>query len=389
MKTSIFQELYKENRNLRLVNAAIFSQVYSDESVLVKDLIYPEYSVLNKSTRFINLTRKYNTNLDVFANAFWKLANEIENQDFRDFLIGLNKQNSISTMDVTNGNGVSVYFPYSQQFPPEDPNGGGYYAPITTLTTATAEADEGWGTLPYYINGVFQYNLQVIVNDDFAYYNPTHIIGVNGIEPYGGDATFEAPLPPPAPPGVSRVYIGEGVCFINYDKLFSTNGNGGGSEIKFNRLGGYLQPTNGQITNFQDVVSVKFSRRDTRNDTWKRIYGLWHPDWVPNDNEQVLAIYEEDNTSTQTFTGSLGTTLTITPGNTITGSIGYSVTIQSQDEIIRQLKISRHSYFAGAFQNQGSGFRTDDTFLPLPFTHGWPIYDGGADVAYSWPYNTY
>ncbi len=47
------------------------------------------------------------------------------------------------------------------------------------------------------------------------------------------------------------------------------------------------------------------------------------------------------------------------------------------------------SYFADAFQNQ------DTTFLPLPYTHGWPAYDvhywdkTGANVGWTWPYNTF
>lgn len=391
--TTIFKELYKDNKNLRLVNAAIFSKVYSDESVLVKDLIYPENSALNKSKKFVTLSKQFNTNLDDFSNDFWKEANKVEDIEFEKFLVGLNNQNVITTLGDGGGD-VSVYFPYSEEFVPQDPDlGGGYYGPVTSISTATADADEGWGEMPYYINGVFQYYSPVLINDEFAYQNPTHILGVNGIEYYGDFVPMEAPPPPPPPPGISRVFIGEGLCKKQYDRLISFSGNGGGSELKYNRLTGYLQPVNGQITTFQDIVSVGFSRKDIRDKKWKKVYTVWHPDWVPNDNEQVMAIYEEDNTNTQTFTGSLGTTLTISPGNTVTGSIGYSLTVQSQDDIIRQLKISRHSYFGGAFQNQGWGFSDDGTYLPLPFTHGWPRIDGnkdgGAEVCWTWPYNVY
>ncbi len=391
--TTVFKELYKENKNLRLVNAAIFSKVYSDESVLLRDLIYPEISVLKKSSKFLKLSNQFKTNLDDFASAFWKEANKVEDIEFEKFLIGLNNQNVIATLGDGGGD-VSVYFPYSEEFVPQDPDlGGGYYGPVTSISTATADADEGWGEMPYYINGVFQYYSPVLINDEFAYENPTHIIGVNGIEYYGDDVPMEAPPPPPPPPGISRVFIGEGLCKKQYDKLISFSGNGGGSEIKYNRLTGYLQPVNGQVTTFQDIVSVGFSRKDIRDKRWKKVYTIWHPDWVPNDNEQVMAIYEEDNTNSQTITGSLGTTLTISPGNTVTGSIGYTLTIQSQDDIIRQLKISRHTYFGGAFQDQGWGFSDDATFLPLPFTHGWPRIDGkkdgGAEVCWTWPYNVY
>lgn len=203
-----------------------------------------------------------------------------------------------------------------------------------------------------------------------------------------------APPPPPPPPGVSRVYIGEGLCKHQYDRLISFSGNGGGSEIKYCHLTGYLQPVNGQVTTFQDIVSVNFSRGDIHNKRWLRTYSVWDDDWNSNDLEQVLCIYEEDNTNTRTFNASLKTTLD-SIGIPVQGSIGYSITIQSQDDIIRELKISRNSYFAGAFQDQGQGFSSDATFLPLPFTHGWPAYDvhyqykTGADVGWTWPYNTF
>jgi hypothetical protein len=158
-------------------------------------------------------------------------------------------------------------------------------------------------------------------------------------------------------------------------------------------LTGYLQPVNGHVTTFQDIVSVNFTRKNIRQKKWLRNCTIWDDDWPSADLEKVLCIYEEDNTNTKTFNGSLGTTVTVTPGSTITGTIGYTVSVVSQDEIIRELKISRNSYFAGAFQDQAWGFSSDATFLPLPFTHGWPYYDtnggGGANVGWTWPYNTY
>ena len=107
---------------------------------------------------------------------------------------------------------------------------------------------------------------------------------------------------------------------------------------------------------------------------------LWDADWASTNTEQIFAIYEEDNKNTVTFNGSLGTTVTIpstptTPGITASGTVGFSVTRQSQDDIIRQLKISRNAYFRGSFLDQGFGFSGDFSFLPPPPTHGWPHYD--------------
>lgn len=393
--TDIFKELYKVKTNIEVVNVAILSKAFTDESVLLKDLIYPKVSWLNKIEKFKTLTQRRGLSLAKFADNFWFEVKRKSDPGLNQFLSDLNSSAQSSTnagnrVETAEGQEVSVYFPYSEEFLPPD---GGTYQPITSLVTATADADEGWGSLPYYdVNGVFQYYVQVLVNDDYAFTNPTHIIGVNGIEIQA--EPNEPPPPPPPPPGVSRLYIGEAICKEQYDRLISFTGNGGGSEIKYCHLSAYLQPVNGQVTSFQDIVSVDFTRTNIRNKNWKRIYIIWEDDWLPNDLEQVLAIYEEDNTNTRSFNGTLGTTLD-SLGIPVQASIGFNISVTSQDDIIRQLKISRNSYFAGAFQDQGHGFSPDATFLPLPYTHGWPAYDVhywtkvGANVGWTWPYSIY
>lgn len=111
---------------------------------------------------------------------------------------------------------------------------------------------------------------------------------------------------------------------------------------------------NRHITSFQDTKEYNFTRKAIREKRVVRYFGIWDDDWTPDNLQQVFAIYEEDNTHTITFTSSLSTILDSILR--VTGSLGYSITRQSQDAIIRQLKISRNSYFQGAFQDQGWGF---------------------------------
>ena len=61
-----------------------------------------------------------------------------------------------------------------------------------------------------------------------------------------------------------------------------------------------------------------------------------------------------------------------------------------------QLKISRNSYFAGAFKDQGQDFTNDGTFIPTNRPDlKWPAYDvhykdkTGANVGWTWPYNQF
>ena len=65
-----FQELYKEKKNIKLVNAAIYAKAYTDESILLKDLINPAQSILPQNKKFIALCTKWDVNLQTFSDNF-------------------------------------------------------------------------------------------------------------------------------------------------------------------------------------------------------------------------------------------------------------------------------------------------------------------------------
>ena len=398
--TLILEDLYKEKRNLKLVNAAVYSKAYTDESVLLKDLINPGQSILPANKKFVELCTKWNVNLQAFSDNFWKTAGDKNDTKLMAFL------GKVQANDVPNGllasqlhnDGytnnsyeVSIYFPYSSEY--DISAIGDSYGPLASLVAASAEADEALGFQPYYSGGTLVEYRPVVVNDNYALTHPTHIVGINGIEPY---QTQDANLNPPTfttPPSINRVYVGDAICRSQYDRLISFTGNGGGSEIAYCRVSGYLKLVDHQITEFEDKTSVKFERGTIHKKQWLRVFAVWDADWVADNKEQVFAIYEDDNNSEITFTGSLSTTVKVAAGTTIDGSIDYQIKRSSQDDIIKQLKISRVSYFAGALRNQGWGFGNDKSFLPASASHGWPIYDavpeGGANVGWTWPYDGY
>lgn len=404
--TDILKEVYKSKDAVREVNASIAAKVYTDESILLAELIYPNTGILGESKKFKLTAQKFNIRVGLFADLFWKEVAKKNDPSYLQFLDDLKKEivkltpnfssNSYQT-DSEGGNGVSIYFPYQNEFiDPNDPGGGGgyTYGGIVSVVTATADADEGLGNQPVYdAQGNLVGYTQVLVNDDYVFNNPSHIIGVNGIEPLDPNRVDSITPPPPPPPAVNRIYIGEGICKEQYDRLISFTGNGGGSEMKYCHLTGYLQPVNGQVTSFQDIISLNFTRSEIRNKKWIRTMAVWDDDWVIGETEQVLGIYEEDNTNSRTFTGSLSVKLD-SLGIPVQGTIGYSITVLSQDDIIRQLKISRTSYFAGAFVNQGQDFTNDRTFIPSNQPSlKWPAYDvhywnkSGVNVGWTWPYN--
>ena len=398
--TLILEDLYKEKKNLKLVNASIYAKAYTDESVLLKDLINPMHSILPGNKKFVELCSKWNVSLQDFSEAFWKAArvkNDTQLLDFLNFVQNkhLALQNlSNNPLDVNyqdQSSEVSIYFPYSSEF--DISASGDSYGPVASLVAASAEADEAMGFQPHYSGGALVEYRPVVVNDDYVFSHPTHIVGVNGIEPY---QTQDAALNPPTvttPPNVNRVYIGDAICKTQYDRLISFTSNGGGSEINYCRASGYLKLVGHQITEFEDKTSVKFERGTIRKKQWLRVYAVWDADWVVDNKEQVFAIYEDDNNSEITFTGSLSTTVRVATGTNVEGSIDYQIKRSSQDDIIKQLKISRVSYFAGALRNQGWGFGNDKSFLPASAANGWPYYDavpeGGANVGWTWPYDGY
>jgi len=72
--TLILEDLYKEKKNIKLVNAAIYAKAYTDESILLKDLINPAQSRLSENKKFLALCSKWNVSLQYFSDAFWKAA---------------------------------------------------------------------------------------------------------------------------------------------------------------------------------------------------------------------------------------------------------------------------------------------------------------------------
>jgi hypothetical protein len=401
-------EVYKNPVALFEVNAAIYSVYYSDETVLLKDLLYPEASKIYNSGKFKSINAPNGVFRARFIEEFNKgefpFLKEALGKASGDFTLnGLSSPGPAvpdTAMEIfSNSEGVSIYFPYSE-------NWGSYFTPtwfdnvntdpfgvLATIVTADRDADSGPGlsARKTYVNNepTIRY-VNVTVDDVYASSKMTHIIGI------GADRNLQQQPPPPAPPpGVNRVYIGELKCNYNYDKLISISGQnkGGGNDVQVMRISGYLQPVNGQVTTWNgDITPIKFKRRDANNRVYKRSFAVWDEDWRSDNLEQVFVVYEDDDNITKTVTGGITTTLTASPGNSIVATTSYSVTIPNSDVIFKQLKISRNGYFTTAWLDQGWGYRPDKTFLQASDPHGWAIYDGansGTIISWTWPYKVF
>ncbi len=376
-----------------VVNAAIFSKAYTDESVLLSALIYPDVSMLNENTKFKASCKKLNISLQAFSENFWQQANKTGDENLLLFLNKLKPRDlryeysatriKVNTFWEEQQEDPSIYYPYSQNYDNDEP--------ITTLVTATEDADEGWGSQPYYLNGIFQGYNQVLVNDDYAEETPTHIIGVNGIAPETSSPTAGiafAPEPPVQLPGLPRevkqVYVGDVQCKKQYDSLISFTGNGGGSEIRFTRADGFLKILDGQVQ--ADVYIIgdgSISRKNIRKENFVEFLNEWDGDWEANNLQQNLAIYEEDNRNSSTFTGNLSTTVKVpatagTPEISATRGIGFTINYKSDDALIKQTNYNRDVFFI-----------LNRTDLEGKMYKGWPVRDKNANVSFTLQDRTY
>lgn len=391
----ILETVYQDPRAYYEVSAAIYSEFYDDERVLLKDLLFPETSDLYTSERFLKLRAERGVFRKIFLETlnkgnFPSLKSKLKNSTG-----GMTNENGFPeppsivvpdpSLDIFSGStGVAIYFPYSENFGTsfnqlyfdninKKPTG-----PTATIVAADREADSGPGQEPYVCGTAITRRLcfrTVTVNDSYAEGKATHIVS-NGAEPAIPAGTH----------GVAQVYlvyIGEVKCNKQYDRLISFNGSlqCGGPDLRFCRGDAYLTlNADQQIVSPQNTISVNLKRKDVRNGgRWKTVNALWDSNWEPDNLNQVFAIYEEDRTGTSTMNATLSTTVTLqqSPVN-ITGTrqVGFSFVFKTQDEIIRQLMWNRESFFQynkGGLNN-GCGTR-----------NGWTVYDCNVNVAYTMP----
>lgn len=88
---------------------------------------------------------KWNIKSGNFAINFWKEVDKLNDKSFQTFLKNLNNSsriNSSSRTDEITNEEISVYFPYSENYAFTND-------PITSLVTATADADEGGAINPF------------------------------------------------------------------------------------------------------------------------------------------------------------------------------------------------------------------------------------------------
>ena len=398
---SILEKVYRDPDAYYEVNAAIYSSYYEDERVPLRDLLFPETSGLYTSKKF----RKFHAR----EGAFRKRFNEQMEKGSFPFLQGegltTGKRQTMSSSEnglaginkiagniavLSNKTGVSIYFPYSENFTVSfagmyrDAAGNFVERNLATIVATDREADEGIGRALVKCNSGSCFR-EVLVDDDYAAARPTHIVAI------GAEPRPEAIKEPSPSPSMYRVYNGSCRVMRQLDRLISLTGNGGGSEIKIGRISGFLNLKNQQVTGFNgDMVTLQVRRGDIRNKKWLRVFSIWDPNWDANDKEQVYAVYEEDTEGIKSISGSLKTAVSLpgkpSPGK-IEGEVDFEVSVTTQDEILTQRTMDRASYFSDALNDQGWAYvKEPNDFLPV--NKDWPMFDGAAVWQYTLPFRS-
>jgi len=386
---SILETVYQDPYAYYEVNTTIYSEYYDDERVLLKDLLFPNYSPLYKTEKFLSFKAEKGRFSKVFFETMYRgnfpllrkalnVPSQIGRDNSRDFTMATSPIDT-SIEIFSNSKGVSIYFPYSENFSVpltvsyfDKVNTPPYITYLATIVSADREADTGPGREPKKINSDSLKFIEVTISDTYAESKPTHIVGVGAVP------TVSIPLQPQS---VDVVFLGNILCNTQYDRLISFSSlNGGGPELRFMRGDAYMQQVNGQITNPQATLPVNLSRKDCRSyGRWKKIYAQWDSNWEPSNLNQIFGIWEEDNSGTKTMSGTLQTTLTTQGGGTTVNSIGYSFTVTTKDPIIRQMTWNRESFF---LYNRGGLNNGCGTW---PAAEQWTIYDCSQGVRYTLP----
>lgn len=381
----ILKSVYRKPKAVEEVNATIRTGYYADERILLRDLIFPEKSPVYATEKFRTSGAAKGIFRELFLGELAKGDYPKLKTIFKSAAVNHREADTGAGIDTTHEIwtdqfGTSIYFPYSENFPgisPTDPNNNTPYGNLVTIVSADREADAAPGWEPYYAepdpNGfACPDNIcyrPVTVDDAYAEYHPTHIVGV-GAEP--ARISGHEPTHP-----VDVVFIGDVKCTHQWDRFISFTGNGGGSELRFCRGSGYLtQDGNGQITSPQNVVSANPTRKQIRKEQWVSVYQIWDANWEPANLNQVFAIYEEDTQGSKSLNLSLKTTVKTSTNTTAEGTVGFSWTFKTQDDIPRQLAWNRQSFYQynqGGLNN-GCGTR-----------NGFTIYDCNSYIRYTMP----
>lgn len=263
-----------------------------------------------------------------------------------------------------------IYFPYSQNFNPVDQSIQYSY---TSYPVDNEAVNEGIVWNPN--SGVWQ---EVLVDDQYAWANPTYIINITETIASGSTAIACTNC---NPGNGQRVLIGEVMSTKQYGELFT-----GGPDFRFEIFlpGSLTAPFSidndyKQFKDGRNTVSAKLTRYNVRHHEWVKFYEIAHSNWVPEHDKIHLGLYEDDSHNFLAFSSiKFEPKVTYKKANQeITASL-FSFEIKGNgNDFIGQYDMDRYSFFGLNNQDVYNGTRTDSRGT-------WSVYRLG-DVYYTMP----
>jgi hypothetical protein len=246
------------------------------------------------------------------------------------------KSDAVDNFD-TNVDGLQVYYPYSEEFLSNlaPPNFTYTFAPLTNDAQ-----NYGWVYDP-----VTDRDVIVLVNDDYAFNNPTLIVMQE-------DFFDDAPIMtnPVIPSGnVNEVHIGSIKCDNQYGELFT-----GGPVICF--LVFLPGDTEKSYTSADQVSAgrstvppINFSRKNVRRHEWIEKNDTFIPNWRPEYITTHWACYEDDSHNWGGSESSItfDSKVTYKPIGGVENSVDVKYEIKgSGNDKVGELTWDRDNYFA-------------------------------------------
>jgi len=263
-----------------------------------------------------------------------------------------------------------IYFPYSQNFNPVDQSVQYTY---TSYPVDNEAVNEGIVWDPN--SGVWQ---EVLVDDQYAWANPTYIINITETTVSGSTAAICTNC---NPGNGQQVLIGEVMSTQQYGELFT-----GGPDFRFEIFlpGSLTAPFSidndyKQFKDGRNTISAKLTRRNVRKHDWVSFYQIAHSNWIPEHDKIHLGLYEDDSHNFLAFSSiKFEPKVTYKKANQeITASI-FSFEIKGNgNDFIGQYDQDRYSFFGLNHDDVYHGTRTDSRGT-------WRVYQQGA-VSYTMP----
>lgn len=392
------KEIHKNQAAFMEIYHLTDNTFYVDNYCSLSDLLNPSNAEVYKRSkvpmRFIGEYKK------AFDAELQSNLNQYPNLNFITNSVKIRGKNAEFNIEDFYANAdLTFYIPYKSNDNEViiDPYNG------TTYVPGVIDAIEGLG---YKYNSDTEEFDEVMTNDDYANAKMSVIIEPNDYRNLlmheedinsGGGSGYYNPQPNeytgdcdklPANVGEYLRQVWVGYAKINnkkqYDRFISFTGNGGGSEIRIGRLDSRDQISIDSIGNisanqWDNIVSIDFSRKDIRKKRKKWVGSIWHENWECNDgvHEVLLGIYEEDTEGDVIFDQTINW-----EGEEIF-SVDATIQNRSKDEIIRKIIREEDEFFITNLLDQGCGAEQGEYSFS---DRQWSWYDCGTDFKYTMPH---